>query len=490
MTLCDNCGSPVTPGDAFCGVCGAFLDWSAATKAPADPEPATASPATASPATASPATASPAVPSPAAASVTPSPAVPEPAAAPPVSPSPATPSRATPSPVSPAPAPAASPEVIASPATAAEDRAAEPSPGDALAAEQPSAVESAPAVEPSTDAAQPSSGAARSDDGAARSDDGAPPRDSVAAPQRAEAPRTGEADAPPTTPAARNRAAALVVPVAEATDRPVARPVAVPEKVATVDQPGAVQPGRPVAPRPILREFTDVPGTTGETACSNCGTLNPADRAFCRKCGRSLRAEQAAGRSRRRWRLTWPKGRGRLRRLLAILAILLLVAGLVWAGVTYGPRAVDAVRDRLAKPELITPNRVTASSSTKGHDPSLVGDGLNNRFWEPGREQKPWVELTFDKPIRVLSVIVTGGVSPEQQDYAKQGRPSDVRLELWTSDGSRTEKELHLVDHAGPQTFDMAVGDVSRMRLTVESGYGLTPGKVPAIAEIEVFRRP
>ncbi|MFI1990090.1 NADase-type glycan-binding domain-containing protein [Actinoplanes sp. NPDC020271] len=288
----------------------------------------------------------------------------------------------------------------------------------------------------------------------------------------------------------RNRAAALIVPVAEATDRPVVTPVVVPEKVGGVDQPGAVQPGRPVAPRPILREFTDVPDTTGEMACPNCGTLNPADRAFCRKCGRSLRADQAAEKSRRRWRLSWPKGRGRLRRLLAILAILLLVAALVWAGVTYGPRAVDAVRDRLATPELITPSRVTASSSAKGHDASLVSDGLNNRFWEPGRESQPWVELTFGKPIRVLSVIVTGGVSPEQQEYARQGRPSDVRLEMWTPDGTVTEKDLHLVDHAGAQTFDLAVGDVSRMRLTVVSGYGLTAGKVPAIAEVEVFRRP
>lgn len=413
MTLCDNCGSPVTPGDAFCGVCGAFLDWSAAeAKTPAAPEPATAPPA-------------------------------EPA--PERDPEPASPAALASEPASPA-ALASEPEPPAAPAS--ESPAAEP------------IAEPEPAAEPSTPATPTTP----------------PPGDKV--------------DETAAAPAARNRAAALVVPVAEAAHRPVATPVVVPEKVVGVDQPGAVQPGRPVAPRPVLREFTDVPDPTGEIACPNCGTQNPADRAFCRKCGRSLKAEQATERSRRRFRFTWPKGRGRIRRLLAILAVLALLAALVWVGMTYGPRAVDAVRDRIAKPELITPDAVTASSSTRGHAPSLISDGLSNRFWAPGDERKPWVELAFDKPIRVLSVIVTGGVSPQQQDYAKQGRPGDVRLELWTPDGVRTEQDLHLVDHAGPQTFDMAVGDVTRIRLTVLSGYGLTSGKVPAIAEVEVFRRP
>ena len=43
MTLCDNCGSPVTPGDAFCGVCGAYLDWGGA-EAPAGQAAGTAAP--------------------------------------------------------------------------------------------------------------------------------------------------------------------------------------------------------------------------------------------------------------------------------------------------------------------------------------------------------------------------------------------------------------------------------------------------------------
>lgn len=288
-----------------------------------------------------------------------------------------------------------------------------------------------------------------------------------------------------------NRAAALVIPVAEATLRPIAEPIVVPREP-SADQPGAVQPGRPVAPRPVLREFTEVPDVAGEVTCPNCAARNPADRAFCRRCGQSLRAGPSVARARRRFRLRWPRGRGRLRRLLAVLLALLLLALMVWAGVQYGPRLVDAVRDRTATPKPVTPTAVTASSAARGHAAELVGDGLNNRYWAPaaGKGKGAWVELTFGEPIRVLSVIVHGGVSPQQQKYAADGRPAGVLLSMWTRDGVLTEKRLQLVDRAGPQTFEMAVGGVARMRLTVESGYGLTGDRVPAIGEIEVFKRP
>ncbi|GIF14592.1 hypothetical protein Ate01nite_46240 [Actinoplanes teichomyceticus] len=422
MTLCDNCGSPVTPGDAFCGVCGAFLDWAAA--------------------------------------------APRPAASGPVAAVPAGPGAVPEAPVS-EPRPAASGLVGAVP----EVPVSEPRP----AASGPvAAVPEAPVSEP-----RPAE------------EEAASPEPPAAAETPQEAPRETPATPEPEEPDPQRRAAALVIPVAEATLRPIADPIVVP-KDPTADQPGAVQPGRPVAPRPVLREFADVPDMAGEVTCPNCEARNPADRAFCRRCGHSLRAERAVERTRRRFRLRLPRNRGRLRRLLAVLAVLALLVALVWAGVQYGPRMVDAVRDRTATPKLVTPDAVTASSSARGHGPSLISDGLNNRYWAPaeGKGKGAWVELTFDKPIRVLNLIVHGGVSPQQQKYAGQGRPADVLLTLWTPDGKHTDRELHLVDRSGPQTFEMAVGDVTRMRLTVRSGYGLTGGKVPAIAEIEVFKRP
>ncbi|MFI5931006.1 NADase-type glycan-binding domain-containing protein [Actinoplanes sp. NPDC051494] len=172
-----------------------------------------------------------------------------------------------------------------------------------------------------------------------------------------------------------------------------------------------------------------------------------------------------------------------------MLALLALAA---WAAVQYGPRLVDAVRDKLAKPVLTTPGDLKASSAAPGHPARLVTDGLSNRFWAPakGKSTGQWVEMTFDQPVRVLEMIVTGGVSPEQDLYLGAGRPADLVVSMWTPADVRTDQRLHLSDHAGPQNFSMAVGDVTRIRVTIESGYDLAQGRVPAIAEIEVFRRP
>ncbi len=175
-----------------------------------------------------------------------------------------------------------------------------------------------------------------------------------------------------------------------------------------------------------------------------------------------------------------------------MLLIMALAAAAAWAAITYGPRGVDAVRDRLAKPVLTTPDGVAASSSAKGHEPELVSDGLNNRFWSPalGKGAGQWVELTYDQPIRILNVIISGGVSPEQDDYLKQGRPAAVQLSAWTAEGVRKDKQVLLADRAGPQTFVFTAGGTKRLRVTIVSGYALGKGRAPAVAEIEVFRRP
>jgi len=242
----------------------------------------------------------------------------------------------------------------------------------------------------------------------------------------------------------------------------------------------------------VLREFVEPESTVGQVVCPVCGTANPAGRAFCRHCGSPLAPAVAAEKEKRRFRWRWPKGRGRWRRWLAALIVLVLLALAAWAAVQYGPRAVDAVRDKLAKPVLTTPSEVTASSAAPGHPARLVTDGLSNRFWAPtkGKGAGQWVELSFDQPVRVLEMIVTGGVSPEQDLYLGEGRPADLLVSMWTPEGVRTDKRLHLADHAGPQNFSMAIGGVTKIRVTVESGYDLAQGRVPAIGEIEVFKRP
>ncbi|BCJ56017.1 zinc ribbon domain-containing protein [Actinoplanes sp. NBRC 14428] len=445
MTLCDNCGSPVTQGDAFCGVCGAYLDWGATQAAPV---PVGAPPAP-----------------------TPEPSVP--AAAPPTpDPGPASsPALARPTPVRAAAPP--TPVSDAAPSKPVPDAAAS---GSAPAARALSDAEPEPPAEPAPDP-EPTPDPELTPDSEPAQPRGTPGPDGP--------------DTPPVADRA-NRAAALVVPVPEALLRAAVREVPrTPARVGGPDQPGAVQPGRPVAPRPVLREFSDT-DAGGQVACPVCGTQNPAGRSFCRRCGSAMTAAPAPVRSRRRWRIRWPRGRGRLRRLLAILLVVVLLAAAAWAAVRWGPRAVDAVRDRLAKPTLITPARTSASSSARGHGPELVSDGLSNRYWSPaaGRGPGQWVELGFDTPVRVLNLIISGGVSKAQDEYLRHGRPAAVVVSTWTSDDVRTDRRLQLADHAGPQTFTFTAGDTARLRVTITSGYALDRTHPPAIAEIEVFRRP
>lgn len=487
MTTCDNCGSPVTPGDTFCGVCGTYLDWNSPTRAPAttSPAPATTPP---DPAAALP---DPADPPTAAASHRPA----DPPTAADSNTGPAAPISATTS-TGPTPELSAAP-VPTGHATTTGWTTGSPSPA-------PPSPDAAPTNAAPTDGSN--SDKANSDEANGSRDDVAEPEASDQAPEQtarnspgarsAEPGHDDPAGAEPETRSAtdsdrRSRAAALVVPVSEA--GPAA---AVPVRDVAVDapgrdRPGAVQPGRPVAPRPVLREFADE-RAGGQLACPHCGTANPPDRVFCRRCGRSLAGAVAQGKDRRGWRFRWPRGRGRLWRLLAFLLILALLVGAGWAAVHWGPRAVDAILDRLATAEATTPNATSASSSARNHGPELVADGLSNRYWSPtaGRGAGEWVELRFDVPIRVLDVIISGGVSPDQAEYLERGRPADVLVSTWTSAGVRTDNRFRLADRAGPQHFAVTAGDTTRLRVTIESGYALGPGRAPAIAEIEVFRRP
>jgi hypothetical protein len=290
-----------------------------------------------------------------------------------------------------------------------------------------------------------------------------------------------------------SRAAALVVPVPEAGAGPLAPAAAAPaaDPAADADQPRAVQPGRPVAPRPVVRDFSADPAE-GDLVCPHCGTVNPAGRSFCRRCGKPLVAAAEPAKVRRRRR--WPRFRfGALRRPLAVLTVLALIAAAVLAGLRRGPGAVEAVRDKLAKPALTPPSAVTASSSARGHAAEAVSDGLNNRYWAPATDRPAkgqYVELSFETPIRVLDLIVHAGASPQQDQFVEQARPADATLVFFTADGKRTDRPVHLGDRPGPQTFHQVHGGVTRLRLVIGTGYGIRRARAMAVAEIEVFRRP
>lgn len=282
--------------------------------------------------------------------------------------------------------------------------------------------------------------------------------------------------------------------------RPVERlePASEPaEGQSRVDQPGAVLPGRPVSARPVVRQFVDEPAALGDVICPVCGTPNRRERRFCRRCGTALGYTERVTDRLPWWRRIRLRPRlGSLQslvRLLVMLAVLVVIAAAGYVVVTHGPRVVEAVRDRMAKPERIAPTTITASSEAPGHPASEAVDGLSNRYWAPvapGQADGQYLEMTFDRPIRLLDVIVHAGISPQQDQFVREARPAVLDLTAWTSSGTSTTKSLRLADRPGKQRFHHVVGSVTRLRFTIRSSYGANGDRRSALAEIELFRRP
>jgi hypothetical protein len=273
-----------------------------------------------------------------------------------------------------------------------------------------------------------------------------------------------------------------------------------------VGQPGAVLPGRPVAPRPQVRRFEgESPPAPDDVVCRQCGTPNPAQRRFCRRCGQPL-AEQQPGGKLPWWRrlLQWLRsrrdGRQRPRRSLPPLLELLLKAlvgaallvALGYGALRAGPPAVDAVRDRLTKPTPVNPVQVTASSEAPGHQAGLATDGKSNRFWSPTPRRPATgqhVEMAFARPFRLRHLIMHSGSSPRQDEFLRQARPADLDVRVVTGDQRVVHRRLRLEDRPGEQLIDWTVGDVARIRFTIASAYGTGRGKLVSLGEVEFFGR-
>ncbi|MFY1691449.1 NADase-type glycan-binding domain-containing protein [Plantactinospora sp. WMMB782] len=184
---------------------------------------------------------------------------------------------------------------------------------------------------------------------------------------------------------------------------------------------------------------------------------------------------------------------GLVHRIGTLLLAVALLAGLGYGVVRLGARASDAVRDRLADPEPVSPVSVRASSQARNHAAELVVDGISNTYWAPagtGAGHGEYVELTFDEPIRLLDLIIHSGVSAQRDVFLRQARPAELELAAWTGRTGPATSTLRLADQAGPQTFRRVFPDVVRIRLTVRQNYGGAADRRTAIAEVEVFRRP
>ncbi|MFE2876953.1 zinc ribbon domain-containing protein [Streptomyces roseus] len=261
---------------------------------------------------------------------------------------------------------------------------------------------------------------------------------------------------------------------------------------APVAFPRPVRPAKAVAPRPVVRPAAGSDDMTG-APCPACGTPNPPDRRFCRRCAAPL-THATASAPLPWWRTIWPfrrrtrAGSGRMVRLMVILAVVLALCAAGFLMVPAGRHLLEDTRDKLGKAKAVTPTRVEASAELPGHPVSHTTDGLSNRYWgAPG--PGAWVTYTFAKPFRLVDVIITNGASSSPEEYAKQGRALQFVMEVTARDGQKVRERLTLSDKPGPQAFPTGISDAVTIRLTLDAPAGSAPDRHLALAEVEFFQR-
>ncbi|WP_217552806.1 discoidin domain-containing protein [Streptomyces sp. GbtcB6] len=292
---------------------------------------------------------------------------------------------------------------------------------------------------------------------------------------------------------------------------PPGRP-APPEPAAQASPPSvgpgtvAVQPGRATPPRPAVAVPVEDDHVTrpDDVDCAACGTANPAERAFCRRCGAPLTQDSPATTVSwwRRWWQKWRRRRvsrrrrrSRLRRLVSVLLTSAVSAAAVWAGITFGPSAVSALRNRFTAPVPVHAVSVRASGSVSGHPPKDAVDGVRNSYWAPAtsRTRKPdgtWFEADFDQPFRLARILISSGASANQNEFLGQARPAALEITAWVTAGVPVHRTVHLDDEPAPQTVRIPVVGVTKIRLTLRSAYGTARDRQVAIGEVEFFEQP
>lgn len=291
--------------------------------------------------------------------------------------------------------------------------------------------------------------------------------------------------------AAAERARSLLVPVADPESRAPDEPAVAP-----------VLPGRPVAHRPQVRAVGPQSDAEGGVPCPWCSTLNRPERHYCSRCAMSMtRGEDAPGRlpwwrrmfGARDAESAWAGERPRLRRGFGHVwnwVVAAVVIGLAVALIMNLGAMVQATRDHFAKRAPIGPSSVKASRSFSEHGAPLAFDKLNNTWWGPGISQAAegeWLEATFDRPTRLLDLVITPGTSTKPDQLSKSALPRQLDARITLADGKKITRVITLDQGAGGQRRKFRVGEVTAVRFVLRSAYGADPKKQVAIAEIEFF---
>ncbi|MFD7705213.1 NADase-type glycan-binding domain-containing protein [Streptomyces caelestis] len=290
---------------------------------------------------------------------------------------------------------------------------------------------------------------------------------------------------------AAERARSLLVPVADPEPRTPDGPAVAP-----------VLPGRPVAHRPQVRAVGPQPDAEGGVPCPWCSTLNRPERHYCSRCAMSMtRGEDTPGRL-PWWRRVfgardadsaWAGERPRLRRGFGHIwnwVVAAVVIGLAVALIVNLGAMIQATRDHFAKRAPVGPSGVKASRSYAEHGAPLAFDKLSNTWWGPGISQAAegeWLEATFDRPTRLLDLVITPGVSTKPDQLSESALPRQLDALITLADGKKITRTITLDQGAGGQRRKFRVGEVTAVRFILRSAYGADPKKQVAIAEIEFF---
>ncbi|WP_249416292.1 zinc ribbon domain-containing protein [Streptomyces sp. TS71-3] len=254
-----------------------------------------------------------------------------------------------------------------------------------------------------------------------------------------------------------------------------------------------MQPAKPAAARPVVRQSAAREPDSG-VPCPSCGTLNQPGRKFCRRCATRLDAPEPVA-ALPWWRTRWPfrrrvriGGSGRWgRRLLALLVVVaLVVAGFLL--LPAGRGVVEDVRDKLGDASAISPSNATASASVPGHPAAAAIDSLTNRYWgAPALGAS--VTFTFERPFRLVDLVVHTGPSADPGAFRREARPTRVDLVVTSADGTEHTQQVSLNDKPGPQTIATGISDVVTVRLVLREAAGLSSGRHLAVGEVEFFKR-
>jgi hypothetical protein len=226
--------------------------------------------------------------------------------------------------------------------------------------------------------------------------------------------------------------------------------------------------------------------------CDACGAGNAASRLLCARCQTPLRDEVPGGDA-----LPEDAGLpaitpGRHRESPSLLFGLVVLAGLLTAGVL-----LSLVASRLGSTEAaevpsgIEIRTAEASSAMEGQPArSLIDDDPSTAWASGDGEDDPWVELVLAEPSTVRRLLIWTGDQGDAARFTTSGRPLAVRLDIDGPDDDGEDESRQFLatmrDITGPQAIDLPEPvRASTVRITVERAAGGTRAGV-AMSEVVI----